>query len=124
VSGDKLSGGAVDDDLDQLAGAFAVARHLRGEICQHSRNAFTNAFTWVAGTVIFWCDHEQPRTGSKASSVSEVEVSLSMVTALKVSSTRSEQRLQYSGGQRRVGEHERKHCCHIRRDHAGAWPCR
>jgi len=26
---------ALDNDLDQLAGAFAVARHLLGEIGQH-----------------------------------------------------------------------------------------
>jgi len=58
---------------------------------------------------------------AKASSVSDVEVSPSMVTALKVSSTPAlQQRLQRAGRDRRVGEHEGQHGRHVRHDHAGA----
>ena len=36
---DVFGGRALDDDLDQLARAFAVARHLLGEIGQHGVEA-------------------------------------------------------------------------------------
>ena len=92
----RLRHRALDHDLDQLARAFAVARHLLGEIGQHVVEA-------PRGNAL------QPRIGgagdarraaraapvANASSVSEVEVSPSMVTALKVSATPSlQQRLQ------------------------------
>ena len=58
---------------------------------------------------------------AKASSVSEVEVSPSIVTALKVSSTpRSSSACSTAGSDRRIGEHEGQHRRHVGRDHAGA----
>ena len=112
---------AVDHDLDQLARAFAVARHLLGEIGEHGEEAP--------------CESREPRIGgaadlgapfaaaapvAKASSVSEVEVSPSMVTALKVSATPSCSSVQRRRRDRRVGEDEGQHGRHVGRDHAGA----
>ena len=86
---------ALDHDLDELARAFAVARHLFGEIGQHGVERFAERHqARVAGAG----DARRAARAApvaKASSVSEVEVSPSMVTALKVSvDAFAQQRLQ------------------------------
>ena len=75
-------------DLDQLARAFAVAGHLFGKIGEHLEERLGKAFRRGSlARLIFGAPFAAAAPVAKASSVSDVEVSLSMVTALKVSST-------------------------------------
>ena len=117
-----LRGGAVDDDLDQLGRAFAVADDLFGEIGQHRVERLRKRLqARVAGAADLRCTVARGGPVAKASSVSDVEVSPSTVMALKLALVAAlEQRLQHVGRNRRVGEDEGEHRRHVGRDHARA----
>ena len=111
---------AFDHDLDQLARAFAVARDLLGEIGEHALQRLLNVLE-RAGRRARDARTSAALPVAKIISVSEVEVSPSMVTALNVSTTpSSSMRLQGRRGNCSVGENEGQHGRHVGRDHAGA----
>ena len=58
---------ALDDDLDQLARAFAVARHLLGEIGEHGVKAFAERLqARIGGAAIFGAPCVGRRAGRKS----------------------------------------------------------
>ena len=113
---------ALDDDLDQLARAFAVARHLLGEIGEHGVEALAERGEPRIGQPRDLRDaarrrraggEGQQRVGGRGVAVDghRVEGVLDAV---------AQQRLQHRGRDRRVGEDEGQHRRHVGRDHAGA----
>ena len=87
---ERLRRRALDDDLDQLARALAVARDLLGEIGEHAARTPRGRPSAADRSRARSSARLRAAPVAKASSVSEVEVSPSIVTALNVSTTASE----------------------------------
>ena len=114
---------ALDRHLDLVPRALAVPRDLAGEIEQHLGERGPEAVEPGIGGI-------RDLAGSRAaaaapvamrSSVSEVEVSESTVTELKLGSTAADSSACSAvGAIARVGGEEGEHRRHVRRDHAGA----
>ncbi len=117
-----LRRGALDDDLDQLARALAVAGDLLGKIGQHRAERLCKC---LQARVVGPADLRRAAGGCSAGGEGEQRVRRRGVAVdgdgiEGVLDAALQQRLQRAGAERRVGEHEGQHGRHVRRDHAGA----
>ena len=113
---------ALDDHLDELAGALAVAGDLLGERFQHRIECGDEALEpRVAGAFDRWGAMRRGRAGGERQQrVRGRGVAVDRHRIEAVGNPLLQQGLQHRRRNRRVGEHEGQHGGHVGRDHAGA----